>query len=209
MPDRSAAGSPGIVVRGPGIVAKFAGGWHGIERPQQATVVSAVGFYSPSGGKFSACEASYDHALEIQRCAGDGVALFPGFGLNRPNLFAAVFVQCLQHSIQLSYKDLVFAKAHPATGPSTTDRRNLVSKMSRGAPQDFPGFNVECEDIVSPGDDIHDPFMDYGLRLPRVLPADPRPLEMSTPDRTKSVDVFGVDLRQCREVSVEEIPAVG
>ena len=108
------------------------------------------------------------------------------------------FSQSFQrHSSQLSDKDLVFTKPRTATGPSATDSRNHVSKISRVAPQNSPGFNTQGGNIVGAGYDIHDPFMDNGLCFPLIPGAGPRVVEMCTPNRAKLVDVVSVNLRQC------------
>src|SRR5689334_21803767 len=147
---------PDVVVLRPRVVAELAGTGNRVERPLERSVVRVVRLDAAADAVLGAGKAGDDESVVVQRRAGNGVALFPPLGLDRPRDRAGALIERQQLAVQLADEHLPLAEANAAARPPAADGVDLFIELRFVSPESRTGLDRDRKHIVCTGDDVDD-----------------------------------------------------
>ncbi len=183
LPHGRAAVLPRVVVRGPGVVADFAGTRNRVEGPDELAGLRVERLHAAASAAVAAREARDHEAVVVERGGRDAEAVRVRFRLHGPDHGAAAWVEREQLAVELARVDLAVADRDAAAHPAAADHRDVRVEVSLVRPQDLAAVGVESEHVVRAGRYVDHAVVDDRLRLARVLAVDARTVQVRAPLR--------------------------
>src|SRR5262249_12494052 len=148
VPDRRSTTRGMVRARWPGVAANLARPWQRIRPPQDSTGLGIQGRQAPAHAKFPAGDAAVDDAVEVEWCAGDGVAVLPFLNRALPHHLARLHVQGDDIGVKLAKEHQPFAHRQTTIDPAAADSRDLLVDAGPVLPEDLTGLGTQREDII-------------------------------------------------------------
>src|SRR5262249_5999223 len=124
LPNSRPAVLPGVVVRGPRVVAELAGAGDRIEGPDELAGARVERLHAAAAAAVAAREARDHEAVVVERRGRDAEAVRVRLGLNGPDDGAAALVERDELAVELARVDLAVAERDAAAHPTATDDRD-------------------------------------------------------------------------------------
>src|SRR6267143_1809771 len=209
VPDRGAAAHRMVRAGGPGLAATLPRPGQRVPAPLDLAALGVQCGDAPTHAEFAARDAAVHETVVVERRAGDGVAVLPLLDRRLPGHLAGLHVERDDVRVELTEVEQPLAHGESTVDPPAAYGGDLLVDAGPVLPEDLARLGVQREDIVVARDHVHDPVLDEGRGLERVLAADAGALQARHPGALELLDVAGVDLGQRRVALVGEVAAVG
>ena len=208
IPDRGATAHRMVGAGRPGLAAFLARTRQRKPAPHDLAGLGIERGQPAADAKLAARDPAVDHAVIVERRAGDAVAVLPLFDRRLPGDLAGLHVQRDDVGVELAEVDLSFSHRKTAIDPAAADRRDGLIDAGPVFPDHLAGLGVEREHVIVAGDDIHDAVLHERRRLEGIFAAEARALQARHPRALELPDIGGVDLLQRGIAIIGEIAAV-
>src|SRR5438876_9634800 len=208
VPDRGAAAHRMVGAGRPGLAATLPRPGQRVPAPLDLAGLGVQRGDAPTHAEFASRDAGVHEAVVVERCGREGIAVLPLLDGRLPLHLASLHVQRDDVRVELTEVEQPLAHGETAVDPAAAHGGDLLVDPGPVLPEDLARFGVQREDVAVARDHVHDPVLDEGRGLERVLAADARALQARHPGALELLDVRGVDLSQRRIPLVGEVAAV-